>query len=420
MFDLCSTQILYLYFIDTENMASIKVILRSKTNKKGEHPLVMQVIKDRKKNIVSLGYNLKKEDWDAVACKVKRSHPNHVRLNNLILKKLSEAHDTLIDLETNKKDTTAKAIKNTIVADKEGTFLKQAHIYLDNLKRSGKYNRHNNDSPKIERVKEFAGGDIAFSDITVPFLRNFQAWMKGTRQIKERTVVNHLVIIRSIYNQAIQAGVADQKNYPFGKGKISIKFPDSKKVGMTKEEIALLEAVNLPNVGQHHARNIYLVSYYFAGMRVSDVLRLKWADFQNGRLYYTMGKNSKTDSLKVPEKALTIIDQYRDDTPHYDLVFPYLKSLSNLKDEFEVQKYIKVKVRSINTYLKTIATDLKITKKLTMHVSRHSFAQVSADKIPVQILQKLYRHTSITTTIGYQSNFSTKDMDDALESVIEN
>jgi site-specific recombinase XerD len=99
-------------------------------------------------------------------------------------------------------------------------------------------------------------------------------------------------------------------------------------------------------------------------------------------------------------------------------VFPFLKSLPDLKDEFEVQKYIKVKVRSINTYLKTIAIDLKISKKLTMHVSRHSFAQVSADKIPVQILQKLYRHSNITTTIGYQSNFSNKDMDDALTVVL--
>src|SRR5690606_29581256 len=103
--------------------------------------------------------------------------------------------------------------------------------------------------------------------------------------------------------------------------------------------------------------NIYLISYYFAGMRVSDVLRMKWSDFQNGRLYYTMGKNSKTDSLKVPEKALTIIDQYKNDIPQHDLVFPFLKSLADLKDEFEVQKYIKVKVRSINTYLKTIAAD---------------------------------------------------------------
>jgi len=38
-------------------------------------------------------------------------------------------------------------------------------------------------------------------------------------------------------------------------------------------------------------------------MRVSDVLRLKWSDFKDGRLYYRMGKNKKTLSLKVPDKA---------------------------------------------------------------------------------------------------------------------
>lgn len=400
-------------------MATIKAVLRPKPNAQGQYPIAIRITKDRQSTYIFTGQYLADKDWDKAKCRVKKSHPNSVRLNNLILSKLAEANDKVIELETQKKGSSAKSIKKSVAGEKEGTFLKQAQIYLDNLKKSGKYNRHNNDSPKIERVKEFAGGDIAFSDITVPFLRNFQAWMKGTRQITERTVVNHLVIIRSIYNQAIQSGAADLKNYPFGKGKISIKFPESKKVGMTKEEITMLETVNLPNMGQHHARNIYLISYYFAGMRVSDVLRMKWSDFQNGRLYYTMGKNNKTDSLKVPEKALAIIDQYKDDTPQHDLVFPFLKSLSDLRDEFEVQKYIKVKVRSINTYLKTIATDLNINKKLTMHVSRHSFAQVSADKIPVQILQKLYRHSNITTTIGYQSNFSNKDMDDALNKVLQ-
>src|SRR5690606_18908234 len=149
------------------------------------------------------------------------------------------------------------------------------------------------------------------------------------------------------------------------------------------------------------------------------VLRLKWSDFQNGRLYYTMGKNNKTDSLKIPEKAMAIIQQYRKDETTHDLVFPYLKTVKDLKDEFALQKWIKVKVRSINGHLKNMALDLDISKKLTMHISRHSFAQVSADKIPVQILQKLYRHSNITTTIGYQSNFSTKDMDDALNNVIQ-
>jgi hypothetical protein len=34
------------------------------------------------------------------------------------------------------------------------------------------------------------------------------------------------------------------------------------------------------------------------------------------------------------------------------------------------------------------------------------------------MLQKLYRHTDIETTIGYQSNFIHQDVDDALETVL--
>jgi hypothetical protein len=54
-----------------------------------------------------------------------------------------------------------------------------------------------------------------------------------------------------------------------------------------------------------------------------------------------------------------------------------------------------------------------------MHIARHTFGNISGDKIPIQMLQKLYRHTSITTTINYQGNFMHKDTDDALNSVID-
>jgi len=36
------------------------------------------------------------------------------------------------------------------------------------------------------------------------------------------------------------------------------------------------------------------------------------------------------------------------------------------------------------------------------------------------MLQKLYRHSDITTTINYQQAFINKDTDDALEAVIGN
>jgi hypothetical protein len=53
-----------------------------------------------------------------------------------------------------------------------------------------------------------------------------------------------------------------------------------------------------------------------------------------------------------------------------------------------------------------------------MHIARHSFGNISGDRIPIQMLKKLYRHSSITTTILYPSNFMQKKTDDALEKVI--
>jgi hypothetical protein len=36
----------------------------------------------------------------------------------------------------------------------------------------------------------------------------------------------------------------------------------------------------------------------------------------------------------------------------------------------------------------------------------------------IKVLQKLYRHSSIATTVNYQRNFINEETDDALDSVI--
>ncbi|KKN24958.1 hypothetical protein LCGC14_0889780, partial [marine sediment metagenome] len=100
-----------------------------------------------------------------------------------------------------------------------------------------------------------------------------------------------------------------------------------------------------------------------------------------------------------------------------DVVFPYLKG-TDLKDEKRVATRIKTITRNLNRRLQIVAEKLGIEKKLSMHIARHSFGNISGDKIPIQMLQKLYRHSSITTTVSYQSNFMHKETDDALEKVI--
>ena len=80
---------------------------------------------------------------------------------------------------------------------------------------------------------------------------------------------------------------------------------------------------------------------------------------------------------------------------------------------------IKTVTRNFNRRLEIVAEKVGIDKKMSMHIARHSFGNISGDKIPIQTLQKLYRHSSVTTTIMYQSNFVQKDTDDALDKVID-
>jgi hypothetical protein len=55
---------------------------------------------------------------------------------------------------------------------------------------------------------------------------------------------------------------------------------------------------------------------------------------------------------------------------------------------------------------------------MSMHISRHTFGQIAGDKISPHMLQKLYRHSDLKTTLGYQSNFIHTDVDGALSNVL--
>jgi site-specific recombinase XerD len=130
-----------------------------------------------------------------------------------------------------------------------------------------------------------------------------------------------------------------------------------------------------------------------------------------------MNKNQKNLSLKIHGKLQKILDEYLPTkTANTDYIFPELKVADN--DPKDILRVSKTANKRLNRYLGQIADRAEITKKITMHVSRHSFGNISGDRIPLQVLQKLYNHSDIKTTIDYQQNFVNKDLDDALDNVI--
>lgn len=402
-------------------MASIHAVLRKKKNSEGKYPLAVRITKDRKSSYIYIGQYISEDDWDKKNRVVRKSHPNSARLNNIILKKLIEVNDKLLESEGKNKEESVKLIKAKIKTSTSTiTFNGLSNQYLKNLEKSGKYSTYLSDRTRINHFKTFLKKeDIAFSEITELLLKRFMAYLKSDEGLSERSIVNNMIVIRTLYNLAIREGIVDQKSYPFGKGKIKVKIPQGNKIGLDSDEVKAIELLPLTVFSPiWHTRNIWLTSFYFAGMRISDVLRLKWSDIKEGRLYYVMGKNNKAGSLKVPDKASDIFSFYKDNqTKEYDFIFPELKK-ANQKDPKDMNRKIGTAVKQFNKYLKRIGEQAKIEKKITTHIARHTFGNISGDKIPIQMLQRLYRHTSITTTINYQGNFLVKDADEALETVI--
>ena len=169
-------------------MATIKIVLRNKKNKDGTSPdrlpLTIRITKDRKTSFIYLGHYLKVNEWDAVEQRVKKNHPNASRLNNYIIKKLSEANGVSLDLETQRSEVSSKAVKQKIKPKAGSTFFAQAELYLDNLKESGKYNQYTADKPRVKHFKEFLKGeDISFSDITVSLIERFKMYLKNSHVV---------------------------------------------------------------------------------------------------------------------------------------------------------------------------------------------------------------------------------------------
>ena len=441
-------------------MSAIKIVRRKNKQKAdGTAPLAVRISKDYKTNYIFTNLYILEKDWDSVKGIVKSSYPNSKKANNFLLKKLIEANE----ISFNTKDSiTPKKVKQKLkgpngsksffavasdrvkgkyecgtfsVAKAELSILYNLEEFLNlqtsldkttviNEIRERRKERirkgRKSDNTIMDSVQYFKKKEsLRFHDINESFIDRYKTFCTAYLQQKTRTISNQLIFIRTLFNVAIKDGAVDIKNYPFAGDKEKIRIGSGHKIGLNKEEIIRVENLNLEKgTSIWHTQNVWLVAFYFAGIRISDSVQLKWTDFKDNRLFYVMDKNEKPVSLKIPEKVKAILELYKGEKEiNNGFVFPFLRNA-----DFNNPEDVFVKIRNAtklcNKFLKRIALLCDINKNLSNHIARHSFGNIAGDKIHPIMLQKLYRHGDLKTTINYQGNFIHREADDALDSVI--
>jgi len=390
-------------------MASAKIFLYThKTLKDDSNPIVLQLIKDRKRKIITIGTAYENE-WNFQKEIPNTKHPQYKEMRSLIQNKKNEAVKAIIELDNYGKPYTVDDIAENMDLVKHSTSFKDySKKLIDQMEKAGQNGNARAYRDAQQAFYKFNNEhDIDLKNITTKKLMQFENKLleKGLRI---NSISVYMRTIRAIYNKAIKEELINEKYYPFKKFKI--KNEKTVKRSLTKVEIKKIIDLELDSKEKELARDIFLFSFHNRGMSFIDIFYLTNSMVSNGRIEYRRKKTKQTFSIKLTDASKKIINYYGRGEAD-DFIFPVLSE----EDEY---KSYRIGLRLLNKRLKKIGEILEFNIPLTGYVVRHSWATIAKKSgISTSIISEGLGHDSELTTQIYLDSFSNDVLDKANEKI---
>ncbi|MFN8353199.1 MAG: site-specific integrase [Spirosomataceae bacterium] len=170
----------------------------------------------------------------------------------------------------------------------------------------------------------------------------------------------------------------------------TFKFTKTQRDFLTEDEFEKLQNHSLgDNLSLQKVRDIYMFSVY-TGLRFGDAINLKTENIINekdGGKWIQIIQEKTKEPFRVPmlNHAIHIMRKY--------------------ESESKITGYVLARIshQKLNSYLKVIAAMVGISKNLTHHTARHTFATTIAlnNEVPMEIVSRMLGHTNIRTTQIY-------------------
>jgi site-specific recombinase XerD len=226
------------------------------------------------------------------------------------------------------------------------------------------------------------------------------------------TIGIYLRCLRKLYNDYLENNnLPNDKTYPFGKNKYQIPKGQNIKKALFKSDIIKIKDYEPETDAESFAKDMFLFSYLCNGINISDILRLKYKNIQNDKIYFIREKTKNTTKnnqryieILTTEIVNDIIEKWKnkDDKPE-NFIF---RELNNNMTEIEKRKRTQQVTKNINKYLKRIAKKLELNINLTTYVARHSFATIlKREGASTEFIGESFGHSSILTTQSYLDSF---------------
>ncbi len=244
-------------------------------------------------------------------------------------------------------------------------------------------------------------------DITDDLLREYRLWLNrqesrevidGRKEnLKKNTQNYYLIALRSFLKYMIRRGIKTLPPERIELAKIGERSLDL----ITSEELSRL--LNAPDTSELKClRDRAILELLFStGLRVSELCSLPRDISLKSDEFSIRGKGDKVRVVFLSSEAKTAIKNYLDKRKDMDDAL-FVQTANPNSKIAEKSKTLRLTPRSIERIVKYYAIKAGISKKVTPHTIRHSFAtDLLSNGADLRSVQALLGHSNITTTQIY-------------------
>lgn len=241
--------------------------------------------------------------------------------------------------------------------------------------------------------KIYKQDDIFINQLDFEFVNKFDLYLMKKhkdalgRNIKRNTANKHHSRLRTLLHKAVKEDIIGVNPY----SNFQLKNKPSNRTYLTSEEVTRIRDLDFSNNRSlDRVRDFFLFSCY-TSLRYSDAYELKKDDIlvlESGTKLISIEMEKTKEAVQIPivPDAERIIEKYKDDA-------------ARVIHGFILPRYSNQK---LNNYLKQIGVMANLTKELSHHVARHTFATVALNNgIPIEAVQKILGHNNLRTTQVY-------------------
>ena len=393
------------------NNVFTKIITGNNPLSDGKYALFLRITKNRKKKLINLGLRCQSEHFQNE--QLTKSHKNHRIDNELLLRFKTKALEILREYQLKGENFTLEEFEDKFINKdnkQEVDVIKFFDEIIDELERSGRVGNAQAYTETKNALVKFGGKRILFSKITPAFLEKFEVSLRE-RGNENGGIAFKMRELRALFNKAINRKLIPQELYPFKGYKISKLKAKKNKRALTIEDFKKIRDLDLSdNPNLIEAKHYFLFSFYTRGMNFIDMMKLKWSDITDGRIYYIRSKTKGEFSIEITDETQQILDYYKAQNRDTVYVFPILLN-NDLTAKQILERKHKVLAR-INKKLKEIAKLAGVEKHLTSYVSRHSFATILKQiGTSTDVISELMGHSDVQVTMTYLKEFDTDFLD---------